>query len=245
MRKPGPRLKKLLLFGLIPAAVLLIAAWFYRDSVWQWLLEHEKQTREFVAVRSPLTALGIGFFVYFLLNFVAGLAGKSLVVGWLFGFWPALLIVNFGLTATALIQFWFTRYFLRESIESRFASYLKQINAAVERDGGFYLFSARVAHVPYTITNYLLGATKMRTFDFWWSTQLGMLPGNIAFVFAGSRVPTLQEIADHGVGHIFSPALIVAFVLIALFPWAARWFGRRFGRRYQEARPKSKVSAGA
>ena len=84
----------------------------------------------------------------------------------------------------------------------------------------------------YTFVNYTLGATSLRWTTFWWSSQLGMLPGNIVFVLAGAQLPSLKDLARHGLHAVFSPALLVAFALMAAFPFVVQ-HGVRAWRRVQ------------
>jgi hypothetical protein len=61
-----------------------------------------------------------------------------------------------------------------------------------------------------------------------------MLPATIVYVFAGSSVPSLRTLADEGLRTVFTPRqltqLLVAFILLGLFPLAVRqivkWVGR-------------------
>ena len=55
-----------------------------------------------------------------------------------------------------------------------------------------------------------------------------MLPGTAVFVYAGSRFPSLAELAENGVGRIFTPQLILAFVILGLFPIAVKKLMARF-----------------
>jgi uncharacterized membrane protein YdjX (TVP38/TMEM64 family) len=59
-----------------------------------------------------------------------------------------------------------------------------------------------------------------------------MLPGTMVYVYAGSRVPTLQQLADKGVNSIFSPGqmiqILIALALLGLLPWVGRKIVRRF-----------------
>ena len=103
-----------------------------------------------------------------------------------------------------------------------------KIDDAIQRDGASYLFMLRVLHCPYTITNYVCGATPMRARSFWWASQLGMLPGNIIFVYAGSRVPSVRQLADEGVGAVFSWQLVAALVLLSLLPILLRYIAGRW-----------------
>jgi uncharacterized membrane protein YdjX (TVP38/TMEM64 family) len=63
-----------------------------------------------------------------------------------------------------------------------------------------------------------MGLTKIRTSTFWWVSQLGMLPGTAAYVYAGSTVPSLMQLAVDGVGKVISWQLLLAFVILGLLP---------------------------
>lgn len=208
-------------------AIAALVAWHYRGAVDVYeLVAHEKELREEVHFR-PLQSVAIGFLVFTLLSLVPGLTGKATIVGWIFGFWRGFVIVHFGLLLAGVLEFWFTRYYFHEFVESRFGYYLTRLNEALKRDGAFYLFMLRMAHVPYTVTNYAMGATKLSTGAFVVATGLGMLPANALFVYAGSQVPTLAEIIAHGPGSIISPGFIVALLLIGTMPLFVKIFIRR------------------
>ena len=74
-----------------------------------------------------------------------------------------------------------------------------------------------------------MGLTPIRALTFWWVSQLGMLPGTAVFVYAGATVPDLQTLSNQGAGGILSPQLIVAFVLLGVFPLLVKRALRRFG----------------
>jgi uncharacterized membrane protein YdjX (TVP38/TMEM64 family) len=83
--------------------------------------------------------------------------------------------------------------------------------------------------VPFWLVNIAMGLTPIRTATFAWVSQIGMLPGTFVFVFAGSQVPSLTELEQCGVWEILWPGPFLALLLLAAFPWLARWAfsGRR------------------
>jgi hypothetical protein len=92
------------------------------------------------------------------------------------------------------------------------------INAGIERDGAFYLFTLRLVPVfPFFVINLLMGLTAIRTGTFFWVSLLGMLAGTAVYVNAGTQLGTLTSLSG-----ILSPSLIGSFVLLAAFPWLAR-----------------------
>src|SRR3546814_2625810 len=71
-----------------------------------------------------------------------------------------------------------------------------------------------------------MGLTAMRVLPFALVSLVGMLPGTIVYVNAGTQLATIDSTAD-----ILSPELIGSFVLLGLFPliakWAVGWWKRR------------------
>ena len=79
-----------------------------------------------------------------------------------------------------------------------------------------------------------MGLTPIRVRTFWWVSQLGMLPGTMVYVYAGSRVPNLQTLADKGIHAIFTTGqmaqILSAFALLGLFPLILRQVMKRISR---------------
>ncbi|MBI1310033.1 TVP38/TMEM64 family protein [bacterium] len=217
-----------LLLGLSFAGSVFIAAALLREySSLEVLVQRETQLREAIATH-PVESWLIGFAVYYLAALVPLTGGKSMVFGWLFGLIPAVLMIDGALTLAALTTFLISRYLIREAVESRFAIHVQRLNGHVDKDGSFYLLFLRMAHAPYTFINYVSGALRIPTRTFWWTTQLGLLPGTIVFVFAGTRLPTLREIAEQGAMRLLDPGLIAALVLTGLLPVLIRGLQRWF-----------------
>jgi uncharacterized membrane protein YdjX (TVP38/TMEM64 family) len=63
-----------------------------------------------------------------------------------------------------------------------------------------------------------MGLTPIPTRTFWWVSQVGMLPGTIVFVYAGSQFPSLSVLAEKGASGILTPQLFIAFILLGIFP---------------------------
>ncbi|HEX7028064.1 MAG TPA: dihydrolipoyl dehydrogenase [Gammaproteobacteria bacterium] len=162
----------------------------------------------------------------------------TLIAGAIFGlFWGAV-IASVGATAGATVAFLLARFVLHDWVQSRFGERLKKINQGVKRDGAFYLFAMRlVPAFPYFIINIVMGLTPMRTWAFFWVSQVGMLPATIVYVNAGHQLSVLESPGD-----ILSFGLIASFALIASFPFIARKLLALFqaGRVYKPfKRPKS------
>lgn len=214
--------------------ILLLAGLLWGTHLFLWdvqsIIDHEDKLRQFVNIK-PVEATLLGFVIHTLLCFVPGAGGKSLIMGWLFGFWSALIQVNVGLTIAAVSTFELSRYLFRDAVRRRLGARMDRIDQAIAREGGYFLFALRLAHGPYTITNYAMGATSISIRSFWLATQFGMIPGNILFVYTGSQFPSLKQLSEQGIVSLLTWRVIGAFAVLALLPLLIR----RIQRRYREA----------
>lgn len=170
--------------------------------------------------RQPLTAT-LGFLLIYILSTALSLPGAALltlVAGALFGLVWGTLVVSFASTIGATLAFLATRFLFRDAVRERFAERLRAIDAGLERDGAFYLCTLRlVPVVPFFLVNLLMGLTPIRTGTFYWVSQLSMLPGTLVYVGAGRELGRIDSLSG-----IVSPGLLLAFALLAIFPWLAR-----------------------
>ncbi len=194
------------------------------------LAAHESALNQF-RVDHPFLVYGIAFLTYVT---AAGLslpvaAPMTVAFGWFFGFWRALLLVSFASTAGATLAFLLSRYLLRDSIQNRFGSHLEGFNESLRREGAFYLFTLRlIPAIPFFVINVVMGLTPIRVRTYWWVSQIGMLPGTCVFVYFGAPLPSLEELAKNGVSGILSWQIVVAFVLLGVFPLIAKKLIERF-----------------
>jgi uncharacterized membrane protein YdjX (TVP38/TMEM64 family) len=178
----------------------------------------------------PAAAYGLVFLVYAMVTglSIPGAAALSLVVGWFFGFLGGVILVSCASTTGAAIAFLLSRYFFRDLIQRRFAQRLIAVNEALTREGTFYLFTLRlIPIVPYFVVNLVMGLTRMRLGTFWLVSQVGMLPGTCVYLYAGSSVPTRQQLAAQGTRGILSWRIVVAFTLLGLFPFVVRFVAKK------------------
>lgn len=212
------------------AALFGVGLWLFGDQLTlDNLASREADFRRFQQ-EHPLLLYVLAFAAYVLVTglSIPGATAMTLLLGWLFGFWRGLLLVSFASTMGATTAFVLSRYLLRDAIQSRFSSRLTAFNEALRREGAFYLFTLRlIPVVPFFVINVVMGLTPMRLTTFWWVSQVGMLPGTAVYVFAGSSVPSLQTLAERGLGGILRPELLIAFILLGLFPLVVK---RLFGR---------------
>jgi uncharacterized membrane protein YdjX (TVP38/TMEM64 family) len=199
------------------------AAWGDRLSL-EPIVEREAELRQ-IRRDHPVLVYGAAFVVYVVVTAcslpVATLL--SLAIGWYFGFWRGILLASFASTSGATLAFLMSRYLLRDAFQRRFGERLRAFNAALDREGEFYLFALRLTPaVPFFVINVVMGLTRLRVWTFWWVSQLGMLAATCVFVYTGSEFPDLRTLSERGAAGILSPGLIAAFVLLGVFPLVAK-----------------------
>ena len=202
----------------------LVVAFFWFDLTRYLDLEYLKSRQADIDVfyRDHPVALLAGYFLIYVAITGLSLPGAAimtLVGGAVFGLLWGTVLVSFASTIGATIAFVVARYILRDGIQRRYGDRLKAINEGVERDGAFYLFTLRlVPAFPFFVINLVMGLTPMRTLTFALVSQLGMLPGTIVFVNAGTQLARIESLQG-----ILSPTLIGSFVLLGVFPLIAKW----------------------
>ena len=224
---------KIVVFLILAAGIGLGVV--FRDSLTLTALaEREAELKAFQA-EHPVAVYGIAFAVYVAITGLSlpGAAALTLLMGWYFGLLRGVILVSFASTAGATIAFLFSRFLLRDAIQNKFGEKLTWFNEQLDKDGPFFLFTLRlVPVVPFFVINAVMGLTRIKTFTFWWVSQLGMLAGTIVYVYAGSQVPNLKALAEEGAGAVFTPArltqITIAFVLLGVFPLIVKFLLARF-----------------
>jgi pyruvate/2-oxoglutarate dehydrogenase complex dihydrolipoamide dehydrogenase (E3) component/uncharacterized membrane protein YdjX (TVP38/TMEM64 family) len=170
----------------------------------------------FFALYVIVTALSLPFAVW-----------MTLAAGALFGFWKGLLIVSFASTIGATLAFLAARYLLRDWVHKKLGSRAAAIDDGLRRDGPFFLFSLRlIPIIPFFAVNLLMGLTPIGAGTFYLVSQAGMLAGTAAYVNAGTQLAGLESLSG-----IVSPALLLSFAVLGIFPWIARMFINLLKRR--------------
>ena len=212
--------RRLLLLGALAA---LLVTYFALDLGRFLSLDYFKGQQ--VAIESgraahPLQAALAFFIVYVAVTGLSlpGAAVMTLAGGAVFGLFWGLLLVSFASSLGATLAFLASRFLLRDWVQKRFGEHLRAINAGIGRDGGFYLFTLRLVPIfPFFVINLMMGLTPLRTWSFYWVSQLGMLAGTLVYVNAGTQLAKIDSLAG-----ILSPALLGSFVLLGIFPLIAK-----------------------
>ena len=189
----------------------------------------------------PLLTAGIFFAIYVAVTGLSlpGAAVMTLVGGAIFGLFWGTVIISFASSIGATLAFLASRLLFRDGVQRRFGDKLKTVNDGIAREGGFYLFALRLVPIfPFFAINLVMGLTPIRTWTFYWVSQVGMLAGTVVFVNAGTQLARIES-----VGGILSPAILGSFALLAVFPFIAKrvlaWLeARKVFARWQGQKPQ-------
>jgi uncharacterized membrane protein YdjX (TVP38/TMEM64 family) len=155
----------------------------------------------------------------FILAYVAqtafSLPGATLMTltgGFLFGSLWAALYVNIGATTGATLAFLAARYLLRGWVEQRFGNRLVVFQEGFTQNAFNYLLTLRLIPLfPFFLVNLLSGLTRVKAGTYIAATALGIIPGSLAYTFAGRQLSTINSLAE-----LASPRLLLAFTLLGL-----------------------------
>jgi pyruvate/2-oxoglutarate dehydrogenase complex dihydrolipoamide dehydrogenase (E3) component/uncharacterized membrane protein YdjX (TVP38/TMEM64 family) len=209
-------MKKYLIVVLIIVAV--VAYWFFDIDRYLSLEGIKAAQAQLDSWRSgsPLLA-GLSFFALYIAVTALSLPGAAVLTlagGAFFGLFWGLIIISFASTIGATLAFLVARFILRDGVQSRFGDRLQTFNKGIEKEGAFYLFTLRLVPIfPFFLINLLMGLTPIRTWTFYWVSQVGMLAGTIVYVNAGTQLAQINSL-----GGILSPGLMISFAILGLFP---------------------------
>lgn len=155
----------------------------------------------------------------FILTYVAqtafSLPGATLMTltgGFLFGSVWAAVYVNIGATTGATLAFLAARYLFRGWVEQRFGNRLAAFQVGFTRNAFNYLLTLRLIPLfPFFLVNLLSGLTRVKAGTYVAATALGIIPGSLAYTFAGRQLSTINSLAE-----LASPRLLLAFTLLGL-----------------------------
>ena len=170
---------------------------------------------------NPTQSILLFFLIYIAVTSfsIPGASILSLLAGAIFGLVLGSILVIFGATIGATIAFWLARYLLGNSLQEKYADKLKTINEGVKKDGAFYLLTLRLIPIfPFFVINVLMGLTPMRTITYVLTSFFGMLAGTIIYVNVGTQLASLESVSG-----ILTPKIWGAFILLAIFPWIAKF----------------------
>ncbi len=211
---------------------LALLAYFALDLQQYLSLDSLKQHQASLSqwVQSHYVQALFGFFILYVAATSLSLPGATiltLLAGAIFGLGTGFVLVSFASSIGATLAMLVSRHLLRDTVQNKLGDKLNAIENGIEKDGAFYLLSLRlVPIVPFFAINMLFGLTQFRAKTFYWVSQLGMLPGTLVYVNAGTALSQLDSVAD-----VASPSLFLSLAALAALPWVGRWINSKIQAR--------------
>lgn len=206
---------RILLVVTLGAVVLAFFALDLRQYVAPEYFHSRREAIAAYVASAPFVASALFFSIYVAVTglSVPGAVVLTVAAGALFGLVWGTVLVSFASSIGATLAFFASRVLLREWVQRKLEGRLAAINAGVEKEGAYYLFALRLTPVfPFFVINLAMGLTPLRARTFYWVSQLGMLPGTIIYVYAGS------QLRDFELGW----QLALALILLGIFPLVAK-----------------------
>jgi len=175
------------------------------------------------ALSQFLDAAGFWAPLVFLLVYTAGvclLVPGTLLTAMgaaLFGAYWGFVYVWIGAMGGASVAFWIGRTLGRDFAASLIGEKLKRYDETIERNGFATVLYLRLIYFPFTPMNFGMGLTKVRFWDYFSGTALGILVGTFIFTFF---IGTLKEVwagGDWGQLISFKVFFAVALFIFSLF----------------------------
>jgi len=203
--------------------VLLLAAYFLLDLGRFLTLDYVQSQLGAIQAftRDNFTGAATLYFLFYVAVTALSIPGAAIVTlvgGAVFGLLWGTILVSFASTIGATLAFLTSRLLLRDWVQKRFGRTLKTINAGIEKDGNFYLFSLRMVPLfPFFVVNLLMGLTPIKVLPYFLVSQVGMLLGTAVYVNAGAELGQIESLSG-----LVSAPIILSFALLGIFPWVAR-----------------------
>jgi uncharacterized membrane protein YdjX (TVP38/TMEM64 family) len=137
--------------------------------------------------------------------------------GALFGSYWGFVYVWIGAMVGASVAFWIGRTLGRDFAASLIGEKLKKYDEAIARNGFATVLYLRLVYFPFTLMNFGMGLTKVRFWDYFSGTGLGILVGTFIFTFFIGTIKEVWVAGDWGELISFKVFFSVALFIFSLF----------------------------
>jgi len=229
----------ILLVGAIAVALAVLPVQDYLARLLSWV--------ESVGPWGP-PLLGVAYVAACVL-FVPGLI-LTLGAGFLFGVVWGTITVSIASVVGATAAFVIGRTLLRRPIERRIADSprFSAIDRAVGQQGFKIVLLTRLSPIfPFNLLNYAFGLTGVKLWQYVLASWIGMLPGTVMYVYLGSALKSLTEVAagqpEGGAAQnvFFYAGLVMTVIATVVITRVAR---RALNEAVSEHQPEARPVAG-
>lgn len=221
--------KKIIVF-LFLFLIIIIVGFNYNDVLSLEIIKQKYEDLQLLINANPLFYYLIFFIAYITVTaFALPIAVlKTLLAGAFFGLWPGVILTSFASTIGSTLCFLLSRYLFKDYVQDKYEKYLGTINQGIKDEGLLYLLFLRLSPIfPFFVINLTFGLTHMKWTNFYWVSQLGMLPATILFVNAGVQLAQINDVKD-----ILTVPVIISFSALGLLPIITKRIYERFKRQH-------------
>ena len=224
------QLKKKIIIFLFLFLIIVIVGFNYDDVLSLQTIKQRYQELQSLIDAKPFFYYFIFFIIYIVVTALALPISllKTLLAGALFGLLPGVILTSFASTIGSTLCFLLSRYLFKDYVQGKYQKYLGKINQGIKEEGLLYLLFLRLSPIfPFFVINLTFGLTHMKWTNFYWISQLGMLPATILFVNAGVQLSQINDVKD-----ILTLNIIISFSALGLLPIITKRIYERFKRQH-------------
>ena len=221
--------KKIIIF-LFLFLIIVIVGFNYDDVLSLETIKQRYKDLQLLIDANPFLYYFVFFLIYIVVTALALPISllKTLLAGALFGLLPGVILTSFASTIGSTLCFLLSRYLFKDYVQGKYQKYLGKINQGIKDEGLLYLFFLRLSPIfPFFVINLTFGLTHMKWTNFYWISQLGMLPATILFVNAGVQLSQINDVKD-----ILTLNVIISFSALGLLPIITKRIYERFKRQH-------------
>jgi len=213
------RFKALFLLALVVGAVIL----FRFTPVREWIAPHRIQA--FIDQAGPwapvlfILVYAIGICLFLPATLFTGIGAV------LFGTFQGFIYNEIGAMLGASLAFFIGRYLGRDFAASLIGGRLKRYDDKIAKNGFATTLYLRLVFFPFTPLNFGMGLTRVRFWDYFWGTFLGIIAGGFVLTFFFATLAQAWKAGDFRLLLSWKSALSVTLFVASFFiPKAVKRF---------------------
>ena len=151
----------------------------------------------------------------------------------LFGIWLGALYTIIGATIGELISFFLARFLGRDFVEGLIggSSHIRKLDNLIGRYGFNSMLVLRlIPLVPFNVLNFGAGLTKIRVWDYFWASLIGIIPGTFIYTYLFAKLGENILMGDFSLESVLSLDLLVPIFLFAFLIIISLYLRKKLAR---------------
>ncbi len=171
-------------------------------------------------IKTYIASFGFWAPVIYMIMFSVIPSGSIIAIagGMAFGLYYGTLYTLMGAVIGASVAFYISRHIGREAVEKRLHGKMKRFDTHMKNGGFLMILILRLIPViPFNVVSYGAGLTKIKFFDYFYATLIGIIPGVLIFTNIGDKALDVR-----------SPQFLTAMGLLAAMIAASLLLKRKY-----------------